>query len=301
MKVQAGGKTLRNITMASQATFRRAPCPSISAWAMQEIESVQVTWPSGKTQRVEGEVASNTLLNITEKLPPFSRLPRFPCDLAPLRLCVEKLMRGCRRASTQGGKAEASLDCGKHLVCSNLSGWRTSLCFNAKALKGAETQKKPGKSRTGPSLLAAVFPPRSAMPKLPTFCDLCSSVVAVAPSDRSKDFSDSLKESHGSIRIYNRRIYSYMRMDHLQEIANESEYRTKVMQQKLGYTAKGLQRMCNRNLGMPPSQCLIRQRCLRAIELHLAGVPYKVLLDKLKIKSSGHFCRTSNTFLAHRS
>jgi hypothetical protein len=66
------------------------------------------------------------------------------------------------------------------------------------------------------------------------------------------------------------------------------------MREKLGCGARELRGMFNRILGMTPCQFLERSRCLRAIELHLAGMPYKVLLEKLKFKSSGHFCRIFN-------
>src|SRR3954470_14991101 len=85
-----------------------------------------------------------------------------------------------------------------------------------------------------------------------------------------------------------------MRTDHLDQIARDSGYRTKGMREKLGCGARELRGMFNRILGMTPCQFLERSRCLRAIELHLAGMPYKVLLEKLKFKSSGHFCRIFN-------
>jgi hypothetical protein len=68
VKVQAGGKTFTQYHDGKSGYLSQSSLPLYFGLGdSSKVESVQITWPSGKTQRVEGEVTSNTLLSITEK------------------------------------------------------------------------------------------------------------------------------------------------------------------------------------------------------------------------------------------
>jgi hypothetical protein len=66
--VSAGGKTYTKVLDGSSGYLSFSPLPLYFGLGETEtVDSIQITWPSGKTQTVAGPIESNQLLTVTEQ------------------------------------------------------------------------------------------------------------------------------------------------------------------------------------------------------------------------------------------